>query len=132
MEEIVLKLENDFDNIFTETIESMKTLGTYRKEFSPAITRYCELRVQFNVMMGQWYSCGCIISEEYTNKAGATNIRKTALYLAIESLRKELREMESDLGLTPAGIKKINDEMKKGNKKTSKLAEAIAALGGGE
>ena len=130
MKEIVVQSENDFDNIFAETVTSMQTLGTYRKEFSPAITRYAELRVQFKIMMSQWYEGGCKIAEQYTNKAGATNIRKTALYLSIETLRKELREMENDLGLTPSGIRKINDEMKKNDKKQSKLAEALAALGG--
>lgn len=127
--QIVEIRENEFENVFEVTVNDMKTLGTYRQEFSPVITRYAELRVQFSLLMKQWYESGCVVSEKYTNKAGATNIRKTALYLAIESLRKELRDFENDLGLTPAGLRRINDLMKNTGKKESKLAEALKALG---
>lgn len=119
--------ECEFNTIFAETVENMKRLGTYRAEFNPVITRYAELRVQFLVLMQSYYDSGSKVTEEYTNKAGFTNIRKTALYLALESLRKELRDFENDLGLTPAGLGKINDEMK-AKKKTSMLSEALKKL----
>ena len=75
--------DNKFTDIFDQTIEDMKKLGTYKQEFSPVITRYSEMRVQFEILMEQWYAEGCKITEKYTNKAGATNNRKTALYQAI-------------------------------------------------
>ena len=34
-------------------------------------------------------------------------MRKTALYLSIENMRKELNELENILGLTPKGLKAI-------------------------
>lgn len=74
--------------------------------------------------MDRWYSNGCTITEEYTNKAGATNIRKTALYQAVENIRKELTEHENILGLTPSGLKKINDKSMISSKK-SILNEAL-------
>lgn len=120
--------ENLFDNIFTQTVEDMKRLGTYRQEFSPAITTYAEMRVQYQILMEQFYSTGCKVAEEYTNKAGATNIRKTALYLAIETLRKDIAGYENVLGLTPAGLEKIRKGSMK-EKKSSKLAEALSNLG---
>lgn len=120
--------ESDFDVIYKETVAAMEKLGTYKPEFMPVIVRYCEMRLQYKLLMERWYADGCRISEEYTNKAGATNIRKTALYLSIESLRKELLVLDTDLGLTPIGLKRINDEMKKNAKKTSALGEAIRQL----
>lgn len=30
------------------------------------------------------------MTEEYTNKAGFTNVRKTAIYLALETLRRDI------------------------------------------
>jgi hypothetical protein len=105
----------------------MKNIGTYKQEFSPAITRYAEMRVQFEILMDQWYRGGCKITEKYTNKSGATNDRKTALYQSIETLRKEITDLENIFGLTPAGLRKIKN---KGldDKKTSLLAEALRSL----
>lgn len=119
--------ENKFTEIFEQTVSDMKNLGTYKQEFSPAITRYTEMRMQFENIMRQWYDEGCKVTEEYTNKAGATNIRKTALYLSIEGMRRELTELENLFGLTPAGLKKIKQKGLDGGKK-SKLAEVLASF----
>jgi hypothetical protein len=83
--------------------------------------------MQFENIMRQWYDEGCKVTEEYTNKAGATNIRKTALYLSIEGMRREMTELENLFGLTPAGLKKIKQKGLETGKK-SKLAEALAGL----
>lgn len=128
MNEIVEYEPCEFNDVYEETIANMKAVGTYKDEFQAAIVRYCEMRVQFSLLMGQWYGAGCVISEEYTNKAGATNIRKTALYLSIEAMRKELLEMENIFGLTPLGLRRINDSMEKQGKPKSALAEAISKL----
>jgi len=85
----------------------MVSLGTYRIEFDVIIHRYAEMRMQFDVLNNKWYQDGCQVTEKYTNKAGATNERKTALYLAIEKLRDELTDMENIFGLTPKGLKAI-------------------------
>jgi hypothetical protein len=113
-----------FNEIFNQTVADMKALGTYKQEFSPAIIRYAEMRLQFEILMKDWYASGCKITEKYTNKAGATNNRKTALYQSIETLRKEITDLENIFGLTPAGLKKIN-EKGLGDKKLSPLAEAL-------
>lgn len=120
-------LENRFSDIFDQTISDMKKLGTYKQEFSPVITRYAEMRVQFEILMQQWYETGCKITEKYTNKSGATNNRKTALYQAIETLRREITDLENLFGLTPAGLKKIHKKSLDSQKK-SLLAEALSGL----
>ena len=116
--------DTDFKKIYAQTVTDMKNLGVYKDEFIPVITRYAELRVQYIVIMGKWYATGCEITEDYTNKAGATNARKTALYQAVENLRHELADHESMLGLTPQSLKKINDKNFQTSKKSS-LAEAL-------
>ncbi len=93
--------------IKSKTVKDMKKVGTFKAEFDPAITRYAELREQYEVLLEQWKDGGCKITESYTNKFGATNQRKTCLYLAIETLRKEILDYEKEFGLTPAGLKKI-------------------------
>ena len=114
----------DYQTIYNQTVDDMKSVGTYKDEFVPLISRYAELRVQYIIVMDRWYSTGCTITEDYTNKAGATNVRKTALYQAVENVRKELTEHENILGLTPSGLKKINDKNFQTSKKST-LAEAL-------
>lgn len=89
------------------TTNSMIEVNTYKKEFDPTIIRYAEMRLQYDVLNDEWFENGCQITEDYTNKAGATNKRKTALYISLETLRKELLELENVLGLTPKGLKQI-------------------------
>lgn len=119
--------EDKFSDIFKQTVDDMQALETYKTEFSPAITRYAEMRVQYEILMQKWYSEGCIITEPYTNKNGATNNRKTALYQSVETLRAELISMENLFGLTPAGFKKINDKSL-AVQKESLLGKALSRL----
>lgn len=119
--------ENRFEEIFEQTVNDMKELGTYKPEFSRAITRYAEMSVQFEILMKRWYEEGCVICEAYTNKAGATNQRKTPLYQSIESLRAELENSETKFGLNPLGLKRIKEKALEA-KKESALARALKQI----
>lgn len=92
---------------FNKTVENMQILGIYKPEFEAPVRRYAEMSIQYDILLDKWYEDDCKITEEYTNKAGATNLRKTSLYLALETLRKELIDMENLFGLTPKGLKAI-------------------------
>ena len=110
--------------LYKKTVANMQKLGTFKAEFDAPIRRYAELSIQYGILNDQWYENGCVITEEYTNKSGATNQRKTALYLSMETLRRELIEMENLFGLTPKGLKAIKakglDQVK-----ISKLDQAL-------
>lgn len=110
--------------LYNKTVANMRELGTFKAEFDAPVRRYAELSIQYEILNDEWYDNGCLITEEYTNKSGAKNKRKTALYLSMETLRKELIEMENLFGLTPKGLKAIKtkglDQAKK-----SKLDEAL-------
>lgn len=123
--EIANRENNEYIVVLTQTIDDMKSIGTYKDQFLPVIYRYSDMRVQFDILMDQWSMEGCQITEIYVNKAGAANNRKTELYRTIETLRRELTELEGILGLTPAGLKKIADKAL-GAKSKSKLAEALS------
>lgn len=113
--------------ILSKTKSNMKRVKTYKAEFDTSVQRYAEMRWQYEILMRQWYEEGCKITEEYTNKSGFTNQRKTALYLSLESLRKELIDMETLFGLTPKGLKVIRANGLEG-KKESKLEKALRQL----
>lgn len=95
------------NKIYNKTKKNMEEIGTFRPEFEAPVRRYAELRMQFDILNEQWYEDGCQITEDYTNKGGATNKRKTVLYLSLETLRKELIEMENLFGLTPRGLRVV-------------------------
>lgn len=105
----------------------MEKIGVYKEEFDAAINRYAEMRIQYDILLEKWHENGCVITENYTNKAGATNKRKTVLYASMESLRKELLGLENTFGLTPKGLKAIKknglDKAKK-----SKLDEVLSSV----
>lgn len=92
---------------YNKTIDSMQAIGTYKPEFEAPVRRYAEMRIQYDVLNEKWYEDDCKVTEEYTNKAGAKNQRKTALYLSLEYMRRELIEMENLFGLTPKGLRAI-------------------------
>lgn len=123
------ELKKRTKTILARTRNNMKKAGTYRREFEDSMERYADLRVQYDVLKGQWYEDGCAITEEYTNKSGATNQRKTPLYLAMETLRKELLELENIFGLTPKGLKQIHSKTME-DKKESALGKALVELDG--
>lgn len=122
------KKKTTVETIFTETTSFMMSLGIYKSEFDPAIRRYAELRLQYCEVMSNFQDDNCKITEEYTNKSGATNIRKTAIYQALENLRKELTDMENNLGLTPYGLKRIKDKGFAEKKKQSRFEIGLEEL----
>lgn len=121
--------ERKIKKIIKKTTADMTALGTYRAQFTPAIKVYAEMKHQLDMMTAEFYEGGCRVTEEYTNKSGATNERKTALYAAIEQLRRDLAAQEDRLGLSPAGMKRINEAEMKARKKTSKLTTALEKIG---
>lgn len=66
---------------------------------------------------------------KYTNKGGATNMVENPLLALWDNLNKSALAYWRDLGLTPAGLKRIDDSAMKKKKKDS-LAEALRELGG--
>ena len=59
-------------------------------------------------------------------KAGATNMRKTPLYTAMESLRKDIATYSDRLCLNPKSIESVNIEIKT----PSRLEMALEKLEG--
>lgn len=122
------KIKTKITKLKNQTVKNMEAIGTYRQEFDATIQRYAELRIQYELLTGKWYDEGCEITEEYTNKSGAKNRRKTALYLSIETMRKELVDLENIFGLTPKGLKGIRTKGLE-EKKESALDKLLAEDG---
>ncbi len=120
------KEQRAIKKIMKETIANMESLGIYREEFTATIKAYAQLRYLHDLLNERFAEGGYLVTESYTNNAGATNIRKTAEYMALETLRKDILTHETVLGLNPTGLKKIRADTKP--KKESKLEAALSEL----
>ncbi len=100
----------------------MKALDVYKKEFEPVIKIYAQLRDQYDVLTAEFVASGFDYSEDT-----AQGSKKHPLVTTLESLRKDILTYASQLGLTPAGLKKINEASLVPEKKSS-LAETLRVL----
>lgn len=85
-------------------IREMKSLGTYKKEYNNLIEIYAGLLHQYQVFELMFEQSDYQITEEYTNKAGATNQRKVPILTAMESLRKDIVSYSDRLCLNPKSL----------------------------
>lgn len=114
-----------------KVVADMKHLGVYRDDFEHTIDIYVDMLIQYSVFEEQFRSTGYKITDEYTNKAGATNERKTPVYTALESLRKDIAKYSDLLCLNPRAYEKVKKpevpvRKKEDEKPRSKLIQALS------
>lgn len=110
--------------IENQIVKEMKSLGIYKPEYRKLVKIFAGMIHQYEVFEEQFEESGYKIEEEYTNKAGATNMRKTPLYTAMESLRKDIAAYSDRLCLNPKSLESVKVEAQN----TSKLASVLKKL----
>jgi phage terminase small subunit len=109
-----------------QTRQNMQTLGVYKPEFDMTISIYAGLVEQYIALEKEFKKSKFKVIE----KTGySDNAKKSPMVATLESLRKDILQYSNALGLTPSGLKKINDEMNKKKEKVSKLEMALNAFG---
>lgn len=103
--------------------------GTYRPFFDPVIDTLAAILEKRDEVEKAYREGGEGPIVTYINKAGAANKTKNPAIVLWDDLNKSAVLYWRDLGLTPAGLKKI-DESAMAKKKRSGLAEALESLGG--
>ena len=97
-----------------KTKENMIALGVYKPEFDNTIAIYSGLIEQYQALEKEFKKSKFMVVE----KTGySDNAKKSPMVATLESLRKDILAYSNALGLTPSGLKKINDEMKVTKKK---------------
>lgn len=109
-------------NYALEARKHMKVLGVYKEEFEPVIKIYGQLRYQYDQLTERFEKSGFDYSEDT-----AQGSKKHPIVTTLESLRKDILSYASQLGLTPAGLKKINESSMQ-PKRISPLAESLRKL----
>ena len=102
--------------------------GTYRPYFDDAIDTLAGILERRDIAEAMFRSSGGNILIKHTNKAGATNIEQNPALRMINDLNRDALQYWRDLGLTPVGLRKINEAAMKA-KKRSALAEALKGIG---
>ena len=114
----------------TKIVRATKEAGTYRPFFAPVIDTLAAILEKRDAAEELFQQTGGKVLVKHTNKAGATNIEQNPTLRLINDLNRDALAFWRDLGLTPSGLKKIDEQAMK-HKKKSALAEALAELGQG-
>lgn len=109
--------------------EACKSVGTYKPEFSIAIEELAEILEEKDRINSRYRKEGRQSVVEYVNKFGAKNLIPNPLLKQISEQKKLSLPYLRDLGLTSAGLKKLNEDALKGKKKSA-LGEVLKNLGG--
>lgn len=83
-------------------IVSMEHLGIYKPEFDESIERYVALQKEYKQIYKQY------VADDYQCTVDtASGIKKSPIVTTLESLRRDLLQLEESLGLTPRGLLKL-------------------------
>lgn len=112
------------ETIKKNTINDMKNLKVYKAEYDAVIDIYSELREQYELYTKKLKKDGYKYSE-FTAQGGE---KKSPLVAVLETLRKDILQYSVQLGLTPAGLKKMNEKKSDDPEKRNLLAEALSKI----
>ena len=104
-----------------------KKVGTYQKSFDAVIDTLAETMERRDEVAEVYVNSGAHPIITHVNKAGAVNPEKNPALLLWDDLNKSALAYWRDLGLTPAGLRKLTAETQT-TKPTSALDKAILEL----
>jgi phage terminase small subunit len=112
-----------------EIVKKCESVGTYKKEFLPVINTLADILEERDRVRTQYRQEGSQPVVEFVSDRGAVNKRKNPLLLTWEDLNKDALAYWKELGLTPAGLRKLNTETAKGQEAAGSLEKLLAGLG---
>lgn len=121
--------EKEIAKIRRMIVKKMKAVNTYNVSFSNTIDITAQILYDYESARKDFEKTGANMIVTHTNKNGSKNLVKNPFYLSIEKLRDDSIIYLRELGLTPAGLKKINNKTDPTVKKeVSKLDSALSNL----
>ena len=102
--------------------------GTYRPYFDDVIATLADILEKRDNAQADFIKSGGHAAVKHTNKSGATNVEQNPLLRLVNDLNRDALAYWRDLGLTPAGLKRINEDALKKPKENA-LAKALRELG---
>ena len=101
-----------------------KKAGTYQPQFEYVIETLAQIMEDRDKVHEQYVTSGAKPTIIHTNKAKESNAVKNPMLVIEMELNAQALAYWRDLGLTPAGLKKLNDDAMK-PKKQSSLADLL-------
>ena len=106
-----------------------KKAGTYQPQFTYIIETLAQIMEDRDKVHEQYVSTGSHPTIIHTNKAKEQNVVKNPMLVMELDLNAQALAYWRDLGLTPAGLKKLNAEVVKDQKSAGGLEKLLAGLG---
>ena len=107
-----------------------KEAGTYRECFDVVIETLAGIMEARDIAEQKWRDDGAETVITYENKNGAKNLVKHPAIVIVNDLNRDALAYWRDLGLTPAGLKRINEEALGDTKKDAPtFAEVLKDIG---
>lgn len=103
--------------------------GTYRPYFDSIIETLAETMEMRDDAREKFYASGGQTVVMHVNKGGNANIVKNPALVVVDDLNKTALAYWRDLGLTPAGLKRINETALKGGSNKNTLGAVLKDLG---
>lgn len=107
-----------------------EAVGTYQKSFDNIIDALSKILAERDRVYEQYLEEGAQALVERTSDRGAVNNVKNPLLSLWAELNRDALSYWRDLGLTPAGLKRINEAAMQKKEKGSALEEALKAISG--
>lgn len=112
-----------------EIVRKCESIGTYKSEFLPVINTLADILEERDNVRTKYRKEGSKPLVEKRSDRGAINSVKNPLLATWEDLNRDALVYFRDLGLTPAGLKKLNSEaVKDGKGSTLKLEQLLAGI----
>lgn len=108
--------------------ESCRAAGTYKPYFDDVIESLATILETRDAVLSQYIEDGAEPVIMYTNKGGGVNPTKNPYLVLFDEYNKTALTYWRDLGLTPKGLKAIDESALK-EKKTDPLAEVLSSFG---
>lgn len=104
-------------------------VGTYRESFDSVITSLAETLETRDKVRKYYEESGALPIVQHTNKSGNTNLVKNPILTMYDDLNNTALMYWRELGLTPKGLKAIDERAMRSTKKGNTLGDALRELG---
>ncbi len=105
-----------------------KDAGTYQDHHKPVVETLAGILEKRDQAEEQYIQNGGKPVIEYTNKAKETNLVKNPALVIITDLNAQALQFWRDLGLTPAGLKKLNGDALTAKATTAGFEQLLAKI----
>lgn len=103
--------------------------GTYREYFDSVITSLAEILETRDQVRKYYKESGAEPVVQQTNKGGHTNIVKNPILVIYDDMNQTAMQYWKELGLTPKGLKAIDETALKSKKEKNTLESVFKNMG---